>query len=211
MALIIGIAGACRREELANLKIENFKDKDDVLIFMLPCTKTDNNRTFTITENMIDSINSIELIKKYMELRPSHTPHSRIFVRYYNGKCTIQPVGKNTFSSLPAEIARYLKLESPQLYTGHCFRRTSASLLADSGVDLLNIKRHGGWKSNTVAESYIEDSLRNKMNIANKLLQGPERNNLNINSSIKENIRKYEYFLYLSKTIYILIRISQFD
>ncbi|KAJ8914344.1 hypothetical protein NQ315_011332 [Exocentrus adspersus] len=38
------------------------------------------------------------------------------------------------------------------LYTGHCFRRTSASLLADSGASIDVLKRHGGWKSASVAE-----------------------------------------------------------
>lgn len=63
---------------------------------------------------------------------------------------------------MPREIAKYLKLENPELYTGHSFRRTSASLLADSGADMAQIKRHGGWKSDAVAEGYIENSIKNK-------------------------------------------------
>ncbi|KAJ3665816.1 hypothetical protein Zmor_001287 [Zophobas morio] len=35
---------------------------------------------------------------------------------------------------------------------GHCFRRSSASLAADSDVDLISLKRLGGWKSSSVAE-----------------------------------------------------------
>lgn len=44
-------------------------------------------------------------------------------------------------------------------------------MLAESGSNITNIKRHGGWKSTSVAESYIEDSLQNKKRIAQNILQ----------------------------------------
>jgi hypothetical protein len=34
---------------------------------------------------------------------------------------------------------------------------------------MLNSKRHGGWKSTSVAEGYIENSIQKKNNIALKL------------------------------------------
>lgn len=48
------------------------------------------------------------------------------------------------------------------LLIGHSFRRTSATFLAAAGGDILTIKRHGGWRSSTVAESYVESSLSTK-------------------------------------------------
>ncbi|KAJ8963566.1 hypothetical protein NQ317_013271 [Molorchus minor] len=57
------------------------------------------------------------------------TPHQRFFVNYKKGKCTKH------------------------------FRRSSATLLANSGEGLTDIKRLGGWKSTMVAEGYIEDSI----------------------------------------------------
>jgi hypothetical protein len=41
-------------------------------------------------------------------------------------------------------------------------------LLADSGADILTLKRHGSWKSNTVAESYVSASKTSKLEIAKK-------------------------------------------
>jgi integrase len=61
-----------------------------------------------------------------------------------------------------------VKLQNPEEFTGHCFRRTSTTFLADAGANLSNIKRHGGWKSTSVAEGYIENSIQNKINIAKK-------------------------------------------
>ncbi|KAJ8914382.1 hypothetical protein NQ315_017472 [Exocentrus adspersus] len=60
-------------------------------------------------------------------------PHKRFFVAYTRGKCTVQCVGVNTFGKIPSEIAAYLQLPNPQLYTGHSFRRSSASILANTG------------------------------------------------------------------------------
>ncbi|XP_063909850.1 uncharacterized protein LOC135127337 [Zophobas morio] len=64
-----------------------------------------------------------------------------------------------------------LRLENipERQYTGHCLRRTSATLLVDSGANLTCLKRHGGWKPSSVADGYIEDSLANKKEIATKI------------------------------------------
>lgn len=40
----------------------------------------------------------------------------------------LQVIGKNKISSIPKLIATYLKLPNPELYSGHCFRRTSSVL-----------------------------------------------------------------------------------
>jgi hypothetical protein len=48
-------------------------------------------------------------------------------------------------------------------YMGYCFRRSSASLLVDAGVDLLLVKRRGDCRSNTVAEGYLENFDENKV------------------------------------------------
>lgn len=62
-----------------------------------------------------------------------------------------------------------MKLDDADRYTGHSFRRTSATLLADSGANITTIKRHGGWRSDAVAERYIEDSVGNKRKIGNMI------------------------------------------
>ena len=68
------------------------------------------------------------------------------------------------------QIATFLKLQNPKLYTGHCFRRSSATIWVGSGEDITTLKRHGGWRSTAVAEGYIEKSLTNKNNVAKKIM-----------------------------------------
>lgn len=128
-------------------------------------TKTKQTRSFTITGKFY------EYFKKYAMLRPSDVNEQRFFLNYQKQKCTKQPVGVNKFGYVPKEIATYLHLKTPKLYTGHCFRRSSATILVDAGGDITTLKRHGGWKSTTVAENYIDESMTNKMEVANTILQ----------------------------------------
>ena len=76
-------------------------------------------------------------------LRPSNVEINRFFLCYRNGKCTRQVIGVNTIANMPRIAAQFLKLSEPERYTSHTFRRTSATLLADSGADILTLKRHG--------------------------------------------------------------------
>ena len=49
------------------------------------------------------------------------------------------------FIKISSKLTIFLKLLEPNTYTGHCFRRSSAILLANSGNDLLNLltlKKH---------------------------------------------------------------------
>ncbi|KAJ8924072.1 hypothetical protein NQ315_006853 [Exocentrus adspersus] len=123
---------------------------------------------FTIIEEGF-CVNAIEICRKYISLRPIRLTQNRFFLRYMNQKCTSQPVGINSFAKVPSIVASFLNLPNAELYTGHCMRRTSTTLLADKGADLTTTKRHGGWKSSAVAESYIEDSTSNKLDIARKV------------------------------------------
>ena len=70
---------------------------------------------------------------------------------------------------MPKQIATYLNLQDPQLCTGHTFLRSSVTLLANSDADIMNLKCHGGWKSNQVAEGYVEDLVNNKRKMRNQI------------------------------------------
>ncbi|XP_071573031.1 uncharacterized protein [Temnothorax nylanderi] len=171
LATIFGICGACRREELTKINIQDIEDKQSILLIKIPITKNNKPRSFVVTEEFYS------VYKKYISLRPKNVQTSRFFLNYQKGKCTHQPIGINKFGRMPAIIAKYLNLSDPDSYTGHTFRRTSATLLADSGADILTLKRHGGWKSNTVAEGYIEDSFNNKKKICNQITSTIVNNN----------------------------------
>lgn len=160
----MGFSGACRRDELTRMSIDDIEYKRDTIHVSVPRTKTNVSRMFVITD-----ANWIELIKKYSNLRPDGVSNRRFFLTYRNGRCTWCPIGINTIAQVPRVIAEFLELPNPEQYTGHCFRRSSASQLANSGGDLITIKKHGGWKSSAVAEGYIEASIGKKTEVAELL------------------------------------------
>lgn len=199
MVYILGIAGACRREELAFLKVTEMEDLGTVLLVKIPDTKTNRPRSFTVTGTYLG------YYRQYASLRPKNYENDRFFLLYKNNKCHKQNVGIHKIGAIPFEIASYLKLSNAKEYTGHCFRRSSVTLLADAGADITVIKRHGGWRSSTVAEGYIDESLNNKLEIANKILHKPHAStaphtvtsqqsdfseNTNINTSLDTDIHK---------------------
>ncbi|KAJ8912306.1 hypothetical protein NQ315_017339 [Exocentrus adspersus] len=153
VALIFGVAGACRGKELHQLTISDVTDMDHALLVNVRNTKNNVDRNFIINNSNKNGIDLIEVCRKYMALRKPETTHSRFFVRHWK---------KTLLEKIPQKVAEYLNLPNSTLYTGHCFRRTSASLLADSGASIDVWKRHGGWKSASVAEGYIENSINTK-------------------------------------------------
>ncbi|KAJ8918203.1 hypothetical protein NQ315_014070 [Exocentrus adspersus] len=143
------------------------RDKGSYLYVLIPDTKTNISRSFTVMEEAF-SVNAVEMCRKYISLRPKAACR-RFFLRYVDGKCTTQHVGINTISKTFSKVPSFLGLPDPESFTGHGMRRSSATLLANAGGDITTVKRHGGWKSTTVAENYIEESLSSKMAIAEKI------------------------------------------
>lgn len=134
------ISGACGREELCKMTIDDIKFKVDVVVVVISQTKTNVSQRFAISEPAW-----IQLILKYKEPRPKNAI-KRFFLTYRIGRCVNSPKGINTIGKISCKIAEYLKLEAPSLYTGHCFRRSSATLLANHEDDLLTLKRLGWVK-----------------------------------------------------------------
>ncbi|KAF7987146.1 hypothetical protein HCN44_001336 [Aphidius gifuensis] len=84
-------------------------------------------------------------------------------------RCTKQRIGINKIGGAPKRIAEFLKLPSANKFTRHCFRRTGATNLADTGANMTEIKLFDGWKSDKVAEGYLVDSRSNKRKIFNNM------------------------------------------
>ncbi|XP_063370647.1 uncharacterized protein LOC134658972 [Cydia amplana] len=124
VAVIFGIMGACRRQELYNLKAKDVIDSHNTLtVRIVNCNTNQIDRKFTISGPYYD------ICKKYMDLRPRAAKiNNCFFLRYFDGRCHGQKVGINKFGAMGTVVAKELKLSNPELYTGHCFKRTSVDL-----------------------------------------------------------------------------------
>ncbi|KAJ3638954.1 hypothetical protein MTP99_002282 [Tenebrio molitor] len=63
--LIIGISGACRREELTFLDVKNITDKGSYIIIQIPDTKTNVRREFTISPGNFEGLELLEIFRTY--------------------------------------------------------------------------------------------------------------------------------------------------
>ena len=70
------------------------------------------------------------------------------------------PIGVNKMGTFPKIVANFLQLDGH--YTGHCFIRSS-------GVSVLQLQRHGRWSSFTIAESYVDNSEKSKVQISDMI------------------------------------------
>lgn len=136
--MAFGICGALRSDELTNLKFKDVEDNGNKYISVVRDTKTYIDRQFIIGNHFY------EIVKKYINMSPSENFTDRFFIVYRNGKCIRQVNGKNKIGEVPKVIATFLNLPDPKSYTEHCFRRTAATLLSDSGASVQMLKQLGG-------------------------------------------------------------------
>lgn len=182
VALIFGIVGACRRQELHRLQFTDVEVCGSRILVKIYNTKSNTNRVFTVTGEYF------ELVKKYISLRPDHCCSPSFFIHYHAGKYTSMSVGINQFGNLGKTIAKFLGLPNPELYTGHCFRRTSATILVDADGDILPLRGHARYKTIPVSEP--EDSTNDSMAslVANKSIVNKNDHSKIITETCSSNI-----------------------
>lgn len=151
IALVFGIYGACRPDDLVRLRNSDIqKHSDQVMLVNVMKNPKVVERSFVIQDKYI------KLVEKYQAVRPPRM--ERFFVYYRNGKCKKQYIGKNTISFFPKKIAVFLNLPNAQLYSGHCFKHAAALNLSQSCPNPLIVKQSRSWRKNAEAAEYLEES-----------------------------------------------------
>ena len=74
----------------------------------------------------------------------------------------MQNTGLKKVEKWSKDLAKMLGYPDFNLFTSHAFRRTAATLLVDSGIDMINLKRMGRWKSDACVEGYLAASVHLK-------------------------------------------------
>lgn len=121
---------------------------DNMIVVKIPRAKNEVPRKFIVDGEFY------KIVRRYEELRPKNVKSDQFFLSLRNGKCTQQVIGINTFGAMPKLIAKYLGLPQPERYTGHSFRRTSASMLADTGADFRTLKRQRERKLDDIPQGF---------------------------------------------------------
>ncbi|KAK4884829.1 hypothetical protein RN001_001100 [Aquatica leii] len=91
-ALIIGISGACRTDELYQMKVSDVESLNNKISIVIPNTKTYHPRSFLITD-----VQWINIVTEYINLR-KHVEDEKFFQQLRFGKITKQSFGHNTIA-----------------------------------------------------------------------------------------------------------------
>lgn len=177
VTLLAGYYGALRCDDLTKLTWENVKIDDEVGVwielFDRKTGKVQDGHQFLSQACAADSqICAVSIFKRYrlsLERDIENPVAGRLITNIRANKFTTFALGKTFLRQIPKFIADFLGLPDPHLYTGQCFRRTSATSLVDAGCSRQNLKRHGGWASDSVAEGYLSNSKRMRMEVAEML------------------------------------------
>lgn len=106
------------------MTVDDIEDLGSLLHIKIPESKTKKIRSFTVVGEVY-----VGFYRKYLSLRPLNFIERRFFVKYDNGKCCRSVMGIHKISSVPKEVACFLKLPNWKEFTGHCLRRTSATVI----------------------------------------------------------------------------------
>lgn len=133
--LIFGVCGALRCDELTKLKLQDLEHLGNKYIISVNDTKNYMPCQFIIGEHFYGIVN------QYISTRPDDQFTDRFCIQFHKGKCQRQVIGKNEIGETSQLIVSYLNLENPKCYTGHCFHRTSATLLSNPGASTTILKQ----------------------------------------------------------------------
>lgn len=170
LVLLAGFYGGLRCCELVELTWEDVVYATEGILLKIRFSKTDRagiGATKLLPAIVEDAISPLHYFLLYKEAVADRA--GRLFRKFANGKFTKAPVGKNTIAAIPRTIAIFLGLSNPEIYTGHSFRVSSATVLADEGASSITLKRHGRWASDNVAEGYLRDSKQARVETASLL------------------------------------------
>ena len=167
--LIFGVNLGIRTADLKKLQWKNVTQYADGLRITVDwATKTDQGArgtSYFIAKEQDPRVCGVALFAEYRRIVQEAEPerlNGDLWLRVIKTKLgkwiVIGPRGRNWITSVPSMVAKALGLPTPELYTGHCYRRTSAQWQADAGATTLELQNHFGWKSPAMATVYTGQS-----------------------------------------------------
>jgi integrase len=168
---LVAYYGACRIADIVYLEFKDIKVEDVQISVTIQRSKS--AAAAATTTFIIPNTELIDVVAIFNLYVSQQNPSTGRFWRQYRYDRWISScVGHNTLANTARIIAAWLGKENADAYTGHCFRRSSATAFADATGDKISLKRLGGWRSDTVVERYIAESKHEKKKQAMAL--GPD-------------------------------------
>ena len=163
-AFCIGICGGLRMQELHSLALEDIipVDGEGYKVTYNPAKQRGElkKNTFLVKKNPLEPSRCIfTFVKAYLDsLKQCNIASGPLFRGCGKNVFKTQAMGKNFLAKIGKYAASELGLHEPERYTGHCLRRTTATIAADRGANVVDMMRHMNWKSTTTAMKYVDNS-----------------------------------------------------
>ena len=174
-ALVVGIYAGARPDELTKFGVKDFKTLENGDV---EGTFNEESKTrpagvdkFILPDDPGNFNSPAKVFSRYKQAACLDELGGRFFrsVDAKTNNFCARVVGKNTLSLFPRFIAKLLGLENWETFTGACYRRTGATLLAGTGASITQMKKFGRWQSSTVAERYVNNNLRTRTDLSKSI------------------------------------------
>ena len=146
--IILLFGGQLRVSELLNLKRDDLKWTDDVLVLSIRCAKNDQEASGRQTSLRMGAA-SRRVMDTWLNLRAGS---GHLFPGRGAGEGLSYPAAVR-------DLQKLAKLANVPYGGSHAFRRGATSEAIEAGTPLHLVQRRGRWTSVSSVESYIQDSV----------------------------------------------------
>ena len=170
VGIIIAYCGGLRCADLTNINCEDLNFNENTGMWVK--YRVSKQRGEVIENQFNIPLDLCEYLQRYDDdITENNVGEGRLFkcIRFRkNGQhyYTRQPMGIHIISKFSCKMAEFLNLENPNAYTGHSLRRSSATLMAESGTSTEVMKKHFNWRSQGTCSKYVDRTKKSQMDIS---------------------------------------------
>lgn len=174
--ILIGFAGFLRYDELSSLKCKDVTVESDYLKITIQRSKTDQLREGSevlISKGFSCACPYSMFLRFLSQAKIDLSSDHFIFKPIFRSSGIAKLIYKNkklSYTAARQNIVSMLKKVAPHLNIGlHSLRSGGATAAANLGVNERCLQRHGRWKSISSKNIYVKDSIKDRLQVSQKL------------------------------------------
>jgi integrase len=191
-----GYFGLMRISEIHALKFEDLKfnytkGEGELEVTIRKSKTSSTSSTFFITD-----CNALKIIENYMNIVPNNLKKGNLFKTLRKSKDGSKiiniNVGINKIRLYSKDLAKKIGRIDFNKFSSHTFRRSGATQLANNDISGSLLKKAGRWSSESIANSYVDNSDSTKKKIANSFKENVKvetGKNKDVKVEIEENVK----------------------
>lgn len=183
VALIVGFFCALRNGELYDIRRGDISEDHDFECFNVCVKRSKTDQAgcgfSAAIPFSIGDISLVSILREYLKSLDFFILQHRLDALQQpfftaisaQGAFMLSRVGVNSMAKMASRIAEKLGLENAASYTGHCFRGSAATNMAENGASDQQMKSLCRWKSEKMADVYTRKTERLKKEATKTLLK----------------------------------------